>query len=663
MEERSGDLGLGPRIQPRQLAVRRPTSSAPVTRAPSPAPSSGSLSPQSIAVQRSNSQGLGSSVTNGLVSKEAEDGVVRRMRRWLVAFAVVEFDLDLGPDLISLYPPTPLSPALQSNIAFSSLPEGDMPTAGAHTYSWTIPIPRTEVEDRDEGVAKDRLPDVDGNLYGFVYFVQEKNVLLRRGYSQRSLVLITHQPSLVGLFTNTLSILGPLYFKHGSETGGVLETACYNVAAWPDLVEGSTLDLPLLGSMQSVAIPLSGQPQWPLTSKPNHQPVIAASIPLTPLTTSFHASVLSFTKVLLLWELLLLGEPILVFSNDPRTGSELVHHLRNIIRPIVFSGDCRPYFHIHDHDFARIAAAGKVRLSHFLSVPSKFDSEYAQPPSGTLVASTNPLVLTTLKHWPHVLRATAGNKVDSKPAGLTTERKRHVKKDSAVAKAVDRAFSNGDYLECDALLFKHLATLTEQFLTPLNRYFGTLPSNSTYVTVLPTRARLPLTLCPLSSLSNPPLSRSFQPSSFLASLKAHGTPLLFRATNVSSAAGTTSERFYLRFLTSPNFASWLHRRSDAADGEVRRKYLDRLEKTELGGWIGGRGDDEVEELARRLESEAKLEEEAEEMTPSTSLDRNRSVLLRKQVERLRTLRDERSERSSTSGAESDSDVASFASGK
>lgn len=165
------------------------------------------------------------------------------------------------------------------------------------------------------------------------------------------------------------------------------------------------------------------------------------------------------------------------------------------------------------------------------------------------------------------------------------------------------AESDGTDMACDGLLFKHLATLTEQFLAPLNRYFGTLPSNSTYALCLSVSTES-ITNMTHSTLSNPPLSRSFQPSSFLASLKSHGSPLAFRATNVSSQAGTTVERFYLRFLTSPNFASWLHRRSDAAEGEVRKRYLERLERTELGGWIGGRGEAEVMELAERLEREA-----------------------------------------------------------
>lgn len=78
---------------------------------------------------------------------------------------------------------------------------------------------------------------------------------------------------------------------------------------------------------------------------------------------------------------MLLGEPILISSPDPRTGAEIVHHLTNLIRPvslvepecdthtdltslqIAFAGDYRPYFHIHDTDFTRMANPTKVRAA------------------------------------------------------------------------------------------------------------------------------------------------------------------------------------------------------------------------------------------------------------------------------------------------------------
>ena len=54
-----------------------------------------------------------------------------------------------------------------------------------------------------------------------------------------------------------------------------------------------------------------------------------------------------------------------------------------------------------------------------------------------------------------------------------------------------------------------------------------------------------------------------------------------------------------------------------------------------------------------------LQEKAERGTLSGSPDRSRSGQLRKQVERLKTLRGAQDARSSTSGADSDSDVQSF----
>lgn len=78
--------------------------------------------------------------------------------------------------LDTTYPTTSFSPSLSANIAFSSLPEGDLPTAGAHSYSWRIPLPRGET--LDKGVAEEE--EGDGCLHGFVYFQTEK-VRARRG--------------------------------------------------------------------------------------------------------------------------------------------------------------------------------------------------------------------------------------------------------------------------------------------------------------------------------------------------------------------------------------------------------------------------------------------------------------------------------------------------
>lgn len=133
--------------------------------------------------------------------------------------------------------------------------------------------------------------------------------------------------------------------------------------------------------------------------------LLSPSPPSSSLSKSTRTPNISFTKLLLLWELVLLGEPILVVSGNPREGGEVVEWLRSCIRPasqlfflipcfppsllqstfprppaaalpnqsqsnvelipfsfeqILFAGDYRPYFHLHDADFARLTSGSKV---------------------------------------------------------------------------------------------------------------------------------------------------------------------------------------------------------------------------------------------------------------------------------------------------------------
>lgn len=113
-----------------------------------------------------------------------------RLRRYLVCFALVDFDIDQGPNLDNAYPPTRLPPQVQTNLAFSSLPEGtDLPHPAllpdhGYAYHWRIPYPSEDDLDRLEArqppgqdAPFERLPRAeaaDGALHGFVWFVREQ---------------------------------------------------------------------------------------------------------------------------------------------------------------------------------------------------------------------------------------------------------------------------------------------------------------------------------------------------------------------------------------------------------------------------------------------------------------------------------------------------------
>eukprot|EP00842_Homolaphlyctis_polyrhiza_P006447 jgi/Hompol1/6803/HPOL_001207-RA len=60
------------------------------------------------------------------------------------------------------------------------------------------------------------------------------------------------------------------------------------------------------------------------------------------------------------WELMMLGEPIFVIGDTPTACSEVVWALIELIKPIPFGGDFRPYFTIQDADFKRLTARSRL---------------------------------------------------------------------------------------------------------------------------------------------------------------------------------------------------------------------------------------------------------------------------------------------------------------
>jgi hypothetical protein len=60
------------------------------------------------------------------------------------------------------------------------------------------------------------------------------------------------------------------------------------------------------------------------------------------------------------WELMILGQPIIILSDTPNACSHVVHSLVELIKPIIFGGDFRPYFTIQDPEFSRMISNKRV---------------------------------------------------------------------------------------------------------------------------------------------------------------------------------------------------------------------------------------------------------------------------------------------------------------
>lgn len=101
------------------------------------------------------------------------------------------------------------------------------------------------------------------------------------------------------------------------------------------------------------------------------------------LFSSLHGVLL---QLWLLWELLLVGEPLLVIAPTPTQCSEAIAALVGLIAPLPISMDFRPYFTIHDPQFPALNA-----LRDGDSVPP------------VLLGVTNLFFLKALKTLPNVL--------------------------------------------------------------------------------------------------------------------------------------------------------------------------------------------------------------------------------------------------------------------
>lgn len=228
-------------------------------------------------------------------------------------------------------------------------------------------------------------------LYGFVFNRQRQDERLKRGGEQKSLVVLSERPFLC-VFKPLVQILGPLYFDIGSKA---LEQVASEVSLWPAPLHGQQMELPVANSTIRTHLPPahtlppgSGNPLDEFTC------AIAPAAPVTrsvPLGIFQQADLFGmFRGVLMqlwvLWELLLVGEPLLVVAPTPSQCCEAVAALVGLVAPLPCSVDFRPYFTIHDPDFASLNALKE-----------------GDPVPPMVLGVTNPFFLKALRNFSNVI--------------------------------------------------------------------------------------------------------------------------------------------------------------------------------------------------------------------------------------------------------------------
>ncbi|XP_047148440.1 protein DENND6A-like isoform X2 [Vigna umbellata] len=527
------------------------------------------------------------------------------LQRWVVAFCVIRFDLEQGQLVEECYPQGCLSHDEELEIAYSSFPDSvsqHQNRSSIHDCIFFFRIRRILSKSLDEKSVADS-SNASKFVYGYVFNRQRQDERLKRGGEQKSVVILSYNP-YSSVFRPLLQIVGPLFFDIGKKA---LEHIAAYVSKWPAPVPGKVMDLPIGNATLKVnlppahSLPLEGEVFFEEGASsmtpfvPNNQPVPQGLFHDSDLFGSFRGILL---QLWLLWELLLIGEPILIIAPTPPQCCEAVASLVSLVAPLLCSVDFRPYFTIHDPVFARL---------------NSIQEGEAFPPM--IIGVTNLFFLKALRNIPHIvsvgspppnsnrltLTSRSTGRISGRPEGLgiqqlslnkfspsnllsavrlrrdgplclMTEHKEAIwstysattKPDTSILnRLIDAGLSprveESMSVVNNEILRRHFLELTTNFLAPFSPYFRTsIPSEGS------------------SPYIDPPSLPPFNADEFLASLSARG-PGKFILKRMRS----NWLDLYRRFLHGPNFMPWFKRRRAIAEQEQGRLWRQARMKSDI----------------------------------------------------------------------------------
>lgn len=454
-------------------------------------------------------------------------------------------------------------------------------------------------------------------LYGYVFNRQRQDERLKRGGEQKSVVILSHRPYL-SVFKPLLQILGPLYFDLGKQA---LEHVATYVSTWPSPAPGKFMELPIGNATLKTHLPPAHT--LPTGCGSSTDDFISAMAPVAPLNQSipqgiFHEADIfgMFRGILLqlwaLWELLLIGEPLLVIAPTPSQCCEAVAGLVGLMAPLPCSIDFRPYFTIHDPDFSLLNSLKEDEqappmilgvtnlfflkalrnLPHVISVGSSLSNSdrLSLIPQSSIHNNGNQgrpqlhLQLSALKKFtPANLLKAVKVKRDG-PLCLMTEHKEAVwtnyaattKPDTAVLnRLVDAGMSprieESMSVVNNEILRRHFLEFTTNFLAPFGPFLrATTPPEG------------------VSPFADPPPLPPFDAHQFLEGLAARG-PGKF----LSKRMRANWLDLYRRFLKGPNFMPWFQRRRSVAEQEQHRIWRQARAKADIRQFLSKMSEVEV----------------------------------------------------------------------
>ena len=578
---------------------------------------------------------------------------------WIYCICVVTFDLELGQKLETIYPNDQiLTDRDKSNICYLSFPDSNTGSTGDSSYMFRLRQDSSFFDNYNNKYDYNYSRDIPNiyekdctHFYGFTYFRQVRDMKQKRGYMQKSVVIITRNP-YSSFYQNTLEVIALNYFTIGEEA---LLQAAHDINSWPRPMPGESYKLPLYNYFLRTRIPLNDEDaklntvnfsnflyeeinsQSPSPgangNSTNHghaEPFTMISIDKSdqnvsstlanslnsPLARSLsnnsdHGSSdniiipnlseigiwtnlknqTSFLQVL--WELILLNEPLVVIANSPKESSEAVQALISLISPLKYHAEYRPYFTIHDSEY------------------NEFTGKEILPPPSCILGVTNPFFVKQLPHWPHILKLDSNN-LSEKSNNLSINKTRNLDKLNADIDAKPGLYSN--FKPClvtnvstltevnsssslksrrpvqvkDAVYSRFFRDLTTSFMHPLERYLFTL---------------MPL-LKNISPFKKPPNLKKFNSKEFLASLEGGN-----KGPQLTTPIKGNWINLYRNFIRSPNFHGWLESRQSDMKNRISKLHFISMSIINPGNmeWLKKSVVEQVDHILKFKEVVKKLE--------------------------------------------------------
>lgn len=182
-----------------------------------------------------------------------------RLQKWLYGIAIVTFDLELGQSIEYLLPNhCKLSEKEKLNLSYLSFPDTNSTSLGDFQYHFRIQHELTNLSTYYQyynTLVPSALQVDQNSLFGYVNFRQIRDKTIKRGFFQKSFVILSKLP-FISLFLTIVQQLANNYFQYGLIS---LETTCHLMDyQWPEPEPGKTLLLPLLENVLQVRIPTHG---------------------------------------------------------------------------------------------------------------------------------------------------------------------------------------------------------------------------------------------------------------------------------------------------------------------------------------------------------------------------------------------------------------------